>query len=70
MNRVLLKRLFSTHVKDIIKNKKPIMITAYDAPTARLVDNYGADIILVGDSLSMVVAGNPDTSAATLEQMI
>ena len=46
------------------------MITAYDAPTARLVDNSGADLILVGDSLSMVVAGNSDTSAATLKQMI
>ena len=46
------------------------MITAYDAPTARLVDNSGADLILVGDSLSMVAAGNSDTSLATLKQMI
>ena len=70
MNRVLLKRMFSTNIKHIKKKNKPVMITAYDAPTARLVDNSGADLILVGDSLSMVAAGNSDTSLATLEQMI
>lgn len=68
MNRILLKRLYSKSINNI--NNNPIMITAYDAPTARLVANSGADLILVGDSLSMVVAGENDTKKATLEQMI
>jgi len=46
------------------------MVTAYDWPTARLVDAAGVDCVLVGDSLAMVVAGRPTTIAATLDQMI
>jgi len=38
-----------------------VMLTAYDTPTARIADGAGADIILVGDSLAMVVLGQPDT---------
>ena len=38
-----------------------VMVTAYDAPTARVVDEAGADMILVGDSLAMVVLGYDDT---------
>ena len=34
-----------------------VMVTAYDAPGARMVDEAGADLILVGDSLAMVVLG-------------
>ncbi|MEQ1842432.1 MAG: 3-methyl-2-oxobutanoate hydroxymethyltransferase, partial [Verrucomicrobiales bacterium] len=45
-------------------------IAAYDYPSARLCDEAGIQIILVGDSLGMVVAGNPDTTSVTLEQMI
>lgn len=44
-------------------------ITAYDYPCARIADETGIQIILVGDSLGMVVAGNPDTTSVTLEQM-
>lgn len=44
-------------------------ITAYDYPTARLVDEEGVDIILVGDSLGMVVLGYPDTTHVTLDHM-
>lgn len=45
-------------------------LTAYDAITARLLDESGIDLILVGDSLNMVFAGEQTTIGATLEQMI
>ncbi|MEM1443977.1 MAG: 3-methyl-2-oxobutanoate hydroxymethyltransferase [Verrucomicrobiota bacterium] len=51
--------------------KNPISaITAYDFPTAKLVDEAGVQLILVGDSLGMVVAGNPDTTTVTLDHMV
>lgn len=45
-------------------------LTAYDFPTARLIDEAGVDLILVGDSLGMVVLGFPDTTHVTLEHML
>ncbi len=45
-------------------------LTAYDYPTARLLDETGIDVLLVGDSLGMVVLGFPDTTHVTLEHMI
>jgi 3-methyl-2-oxobutanoate hydroxymethyltransferase len=45
------------------------MVTAYDAPSARIVDEAGIDIALVGDSLGMVIQGKHDTLGVTLEQM-
>lgn len=44
-------------------------LTAYDYPTARLLDEAGVDVILVGDSLGMVVLGFADTTHVTLEHM-
>ena len=47
-----------------------VMVTAYDFPQGRTADAAGADILLVGDSLAMVVLGYPDTLAVTMEEMI
>jgi 3-methyl-2-oxobutanoate hydroxymethyltransferase len=46
------------------------MLTAYDYPSARVADAAGADILLVGDSLGMVVLGYPDTLSVTVEDML
>ncbi len=52
------------------KGGSPIaMVTAYDYSMARLVDEAGVDMVLVGDSLGMVVQGLPNTIPVTLEEM-
>jgi 3-methyl-2-oxobutanoate hydroxymethyltransferase len=51
--------------------REPItMLTAYDFPTARALDEAGIDAILVGDSLAMVVLGHPNTLSVTMEEML
>jgi 3-methyl-2-oxobutanoate hydroxymethyltransferase len=53
------------------KGGRPIaVLTAYDYPAARLLDEAGIDLLLVGDSLGMVVLGYPDTTHVTLEHML
>lgn len=52
------------------RGEKIAMLTAYDYSMARLVDEAGMDVILVGDSASNVMIGNPTTLPITLDQMI
>ena len=51
------------------RGEKIAALTAYDNPTARLLDEAGVPLILVGDSLGMVVLGYPDTTLVTLAEM-
>jgi 3-methyl-2-oxobutanoate hydroxymethyltransferase len=46
------------------------MMTAYDAPTAALLDAAGVDVLLVGDSVEMTVYGEPNTLTATMDTMV
>ena len=46
------------------------VLTCYDYPTARLLDEAGIDLLLVGDSLGMVVLGLPDTTGVTMADML
>ena len=64
--RVTTRALYSMRQKG-----EPItMLTAYDYPTARMLDAAGVDCLLVGDSLAMVVQGHETTLPVTLDQMI
>ncbi len=60
-------------VPDVRKRKGSgtplVMVTAYDAPTARVADAADVDLILVGDSLAMVVLGYDDTLQVTIDDM-
>jgi 3-methyl-2-oxobutanoate hydroxymethyltransferase len=50
--------------------QKICMVTAYDATFARILDEAGADVLLVGDSLGMVVQGHDSTLPVTMDQMV
>jgi 3-methyl-2-oxobutanoate hydroxymethyltransferase len=64
-------RITTADIRDMKKRgEKIVMMTAYDYPTARLVDEAGADVILVGDTLGMVVLGYDSTLPVTMEDMI
>jgi 3-methyl-2-oxobutanoate hydroxymethyltransferase len=52
------------------EGKKITMLTAYDFPTAQIVDEAGIDMILVGDSLGMVVQGLSSTLPVTMDEML
>ena len=65
-------RKVTTHVLNEMKlrNEKIAMLTAYDYSMARIIDNAGIDVILVGDSASNVMAGYDSTLPITLNEMI
>ena len=65
-------KVVTTHVLSEMKLKgeKISMLTSYDYSMARIVDQAGIDVILVGDSASNVMAGHETTLPITLDQMI
>ena len=65
-------RVVTTHVIQEMKNRgeKIAMLTAYDYSMARILDESGIDVLLVGDSASNVMAGHVSTLPITLDQMI
>ena len=52
------------------RGEKIVMVTAYDAPSGRLADAAGVDLILVGDSSGMVVHGRESTVPVTMEEIV
>lgn len=52
------------------RGERLVMVTAYDYRQARLADEAGIDLVLVGDSLAMVVLGHDDTLSVTMEEML
>src|SRR5918911_1442760 len=64
------KKVTAPSVKSMKGSARIGMITAYDFPSAKAADAAGADVILVGDSLGMVVLGYPDTLSVTVADML
>jgi len=64
------KRITAPAVRAMKGASRIGMLTAYDYPSAKIADAAGADIILVGDSLGMVVLGYPDTLSVTVDDML
>lgn len=61
-------------IQAILKKKKCrekiVVLTAYDFPTARILDDSGVDVLLVGDSLGMVLRGDGNTRSVTVDHMV
>jgi 3-methyl-2-oxobutanoate hydroxymethyltransferase len=66
----MLKITIQDFLRKKTEQKKITMLTAYDFPFARIVDEAGIDGIIVGDSLGMVVQGLENTLPVTMEEMI
>lgn len=65
------KKVGLRQLQAMYMRREPIsVLTAYDYLSARLADKAGADVVLVGDSLGMVVLGHEDTTEVNMEQMI
>lgn len=65
-----MKNTVSTIRKQKEDGDKITMLTAYDYSTAKLMDESGINMILVGDSLGMVMLGYEDTVSVTMEDMV
>ncbi|GAI41395.1 unnamed protein product, partial [marine sediment metagenome] len=64
-------RITINQIKDMKqKGEKITMLTAYDYSTAKIVDEVGIPLILVGDSLGMVVLGYESPIPVTMEEML
>jgi len=64
------KKVTAPQIREMKGHQRIAMVTAYDFPSARISDAAGADILLVGDSLGMVVLGYPDTLKVTVDDML
>lgn len=66
-----MSKITTTKLQEMKKaNKKITMLTAYDYSMAKILDNAGIDILLVGDSLSMVMLGNKNTLPVSMDEMV
>jgi 3-methyl-2-oxobutanoate hydroxymethyltransferase len=66
----MVKNLKESWISRKVSDERQAWLTAYDYPSARLLDESGIDLILVGDSLGMVVLGQKDTVDVTLGEML
>lgn len=67
---ILSRKVFRVTTLENQANQRIACLTAYDYPTARLLDEAGVDILLVGDSLGMVVLGYESTLPVTMEEIL
>ena len=65
-----MKNTVTTALKAKAEGNKLVMLTAYDYSTAKLFDEAGVEMLLVGDSLGNTILGYPDTLSVTMEDMI
>jgi 3-methyl-2-oxobutanoate hydroxymethyltransferase len=65
-----MKHTVATALRQKAEGNKIVMLTAYDYSTAKLMDESGVEILLVGDSLGNTILGYPDTLSVTMEDMI
>ena len=65
-----MKKITVPEIRDRKSGKKLVMLTSYDAITARIVDEAGVDIILVGDSLGNVIQGEKTTLGVTVDDIL
>ncbi|HET7711226.1 MAG TPA: 3-methyl-2-oxobutanoate hydroxymethyltransferase [Thermoanaerobaculia bacterium] len=70
MNKDEKKRITVPSIRAMKGTRRIGMLTAYDYPSATVADAAGADILLVGDSLGMVILGYPDTLSVTVDDML